>query len=100
MKNFGQKWDNGLQNAPDSIMKYVIRKPFLNKHFFPTSISIILEKFGIDPATSSGPIATIISDIMTIAMYFGIGISLLHFLTTNPRMRFKNTVRPKSQKIF
>ncbi|MBI5145790.1 MAG: magnesium transporter [Thaumarchaeota archaeon] len=53
----------------------------VSQAFFSTSVSILFEKFGIDPATSSGPIATIISDIMTIAMYFGIAVSLLYFLT-------------------
>lgn len=48
--------------------------------FFSTYISIIFEKFGIDPATATGPIATIISDITTIVAYFSIAVSLLHFL--------------------
>jgi magnesium transporter len=47
--------------------------------FFSTYVSVLLEKFGIDPATASGPIATIISDITTIAMYFGLAVFLLHF---------------------
>ena len=48
--------------------------------FFSTYISIIFEKFGIDPATATGPIATIISDITTIVAYFSIAVLLLHFL--------------------
>lgn len=48
--------------------------------FFSTYISIIFEKFGIDPATATGPIATIISDITTVVAYFSIAVSLLHFL--------------------
>lgn len=53
----------------------------ITQAFFSTIISVLFEKFGIDPATSAGPIATIISDIMTISMYFGIAVSLLHFLS-------------------
>jgi magnesium transporter len=49
--------------------------------FFSTYISIIFEKFGIDPATATGPIATIISDITTVVAYFSIAVSLLNFLT-------------------
>lgn len=51
--------------------------------FFSTYISVLFEKFGIDPATSAGPIATIISDIVTISMYFGIAVSLLHFMNNS-----------------
>lgn len=52
--------------------------------FFSTYISIVFDKFGIDPATATGPIATIISDITTVVVYFGIAVSLLHFLATIP----------------
>jgi magnesium transporter len=52
----------------------------ITQAFFSTIISVLFKKFGIDPATSAGPIATIISDIMTISMYFAIAVSLLHFL--------------------
>ncbi|WKT57869.1 magnesium transporter [Candidatus Nitrosotenuis chungbukensis] len=52
----------------------------ISQAFFSTIISVLFEKFGIDPATSAGPIATIISDIMTISTYFGIAILLLNFL--------------------
>jgi magnesium transporter len=54
----------------------------ISQAFFSTAISVLFEKFGIDPATSAGPIATILSDIMTISMYFGIAVSLLHFLNS------------------
>ena len=50
--------------------------------FFSTYVSIIFDKFGIDPATATGPIATIISDITTVVVYFGIAIALLHSLET------------------
>ncbi|HEY7366920.1 MAG TPA: magnesium transporter [Nitrosopumilaceae archaeon] len=45
--------------------------------FFSTYVSVLLEKSGIDPATASGPIATIISDITTIAIYFCLAVFLL-----------------------
>lgn len=48
--------------------------------FFATYISMLLERMRVDPATASGPIATIISDITTIAIYFGIGTILLQIL--------------------
>lgn len=50
--------------------------------FFSTYVSIIFDKFGINPATATGPIATIISDITTVVVYFGIALSLLHFFET------------------
>ncbi len=50
--------------------------------FFSAYVSIIFDKFGIDPATATGPIATIISDITTIVVYFGIAIFLLHYFET------------------
>lgn len=48
--------------------------------FFSAYFSIILQKLRFDPATVSGPIATIISDMTTIAIYFGIATALLEFL--------------------
>lgn len=48
--------------------------------FFATYISIILQKMRSDPATASGPIATIISDITTIVIYFTIATILLQIL--------------------
>ena len=48
--------------------------------FFAAYFSIILQKLRVDPAIASGPIATIISDITTIAIYFGIATVLLVFL--------------------
>jgi magnesium transporter len=45
--------------------------------FFATYFSIILAKLKKDPAIASGPIATIISDITTIVMYFGIAMVIL-----------------------
>ena len=47
--------------------------------FFSAYFSIILQKLKVDPAIVSGPIATIISDITTIAIYFGIATLLLEF---------------------
>ena len=48
--------------------------------FFAAYFSIILAKFKKDPAIASGPLATIISDITTIAMYFGVAIMVLELL--------------------
>jgi magnesium transporter len=45
--------------------------------FFSTYLSIVLSKLKKDPAIASGPIATIISDVTTIAMYFAIAIVIL-----------------------
>ncbi|MEM3064010.1 MAG: magnesium transporter [Candidatus Nitrosotenuis sp.] len=45
--------------------------------FFAAYFSIMLAKFKKDPAIASGPLATIISDITTIAMYFGVAIVVL-----------------------
>lgn len=48
--------------------------------FFAAYFSIILQRLRVDPAIASGPIATIISDITTIAIYFGMAVTLLEFL--------------------
>ncbi|NOJ28476.1 MAG: hypothetical protein DA330_10755 [Nitrososphaera sp.] len=48
--------------------------------FFATYVSIMLQRMRSDPATTSGPIATIISDITTIAIYFAIATILLQVL--------------------
>lgn|GEM_PF-2947061 len=48
--------------------------------FFATYFSIMLAKLKKDPALASGPLATIISDITTIVMYFSIAIIILESL--------------------
>lgn len=48
--------------------------------FFSTYLSIFLAKMKKDPAIASGPIATIISDITTIAMYFVIAVVMLELI--------------------
>jgi magnesium transporter len=48
--------------------------------FFAAYFSIILQKLRFDPAVASGPIATIISDITTIVIYFALATILLEFL--------------------
>lgn len=45
--------------------------------FLGTYLSIGLSKFRIDPATTSGPLTTVISDITTLVMYFAIASMLL-----------------------
>jgi magnesium transporter len=42
-----------------------------------TYLSITLVKFNVDPAVASGPLTTIISDITTLTLYFGIASLLL-----------------------
>jgi magnesium transporter len=44
-----------------------------------TYLSISLVKFNVDPAVASGPLTTIISDITTLTLYFGIASLLLRF---------------------
>lgn len=48
--------------------------------FFAAYFSIMLQKMRVDPAIASGPIATIISDITTITIYFGMATVLLGIL--------------------
>jgi magnesium transporter len=48
--------------------------------FVSTSLSILLTKFRIDPAISSGPITTIMSDITTLVIYFSIATLFLRSL--------------------
>jgi magnesium transporter len=45
-----------------------------------TYLSIALSRFNIDPAVTSGPLTTILSDITTLAMYFVIASLLLGLL--------------------
>ncbi|HSD04806.1 MAG TPA: magnesium transporter [Nitrosopumilaceae archaeon] len=48
--------------------------------FVATYLSVMLAKSHVDPAIASGPIATIISDITTVIVYFGIATILLENL--------------------
>ena len=45
-----------------------------------TYLSTLLSKFKIDPAVTSGPLTTIISDITSLAMYFTLASLLIQFL--------------------
>ena len=45
--------------------------------FLATYLSIALSKLRIDPATTSGPLTTVISDITTLVMYFAMASALL-----------------------
>lgn len=47
--------------------------------FIATFLSTRLSKLKIDPALASGPLTTIISDITSLAMYFGIASTLLFY---------------------
>jgi magnesium transporter len=42
-----------------------------------TFAPLILRKFNYDPALATGPLATIFSDIATLAIYLGVAITLL-----------------------
>lgn len=48
--------------------------------FIATYLSISLAKHRVDPGVTSGPITTIISDVTTLVMYFGIASILLKFI--------------------
>ena len=48
--------------------------------FIATYLSTTLAKSKIDPGIASGPLTTIISDITSLAMYFGIASTLLFYL--------------------
>ncbi|MCZ7529672.1 MAG: magnesium transporter [Acidimicrobiia bacterium] len=37
----------------------------------------VFSRFGIDPAFGSGPLATVIQDLLTIAIYLGIARAIL-----------------------
>jgi magnesium transporter len=41
------------------------------------SLPYVLARFGRDPAFGSGPLATVIQDLLSIAAYFGIAVLLL-----------------------
>jgi magnesium transporter len=47
--------------------------------FISTYLSISLVKFNVDPAVASGPLTTIISDVTTLTLYFGLASLLLRF---------------------
>lgn len=48
--------------------------------FLATYLSILLTKFRVDPAVTSGPITTIISDVTSLIFYFTIASTLLKFI--------------------
>lgn len=43
-------------------------------------IPIAFSRFGVDPAVASGPLITTMNDSLSLLIYFGISITLLHFL--------------------
>lgn len=60
-------------NAPTQIVLALGTAMFasiLFQSFIATYLSILLNKFKVDPAVTSGPLTTIISDVSTLAMYF------------------------------
>jgi magnesium transporter len=48
--------------------------------FVATSLSTMLSRRRVDPAVASGPLTTVISDITSLALYFGIASMLLTYL--------------------
>lgn len=48
--------------------------------FVPIAIILILNRLGLDPAIGSGPFATIVQDVLTLAIYFAIASTLLTFM--------------------
>ncbi|MCX8190269.1 MAG: magnesium transporter [Candidatus Diapherotrites archaeon] len=51
--------------------------------FVPIAIILILNKLGLDPAIGSGPFATIIQDVLTLAIYFAIASTMLNLMPMN-----------------
>jgi len=45
--------------------------------FVPIVIILILDRMGLDPAIGSGPFATIVQDVITLALYFLIAVVML-----------------------
>lgn len=52
--------------------------------FLATFLSIALSRLKIDPATTSGPLTTVISDITTLVMYFVLASSFLRLTGCSP----------------
>jgi magnesium transporter len=42
-----------------------------------TLLPLALDRLGVDPALASGPIATVLQDLLSVAMYLGIASALL-----------------------
>ena len=68
------------QNSLAMIIGISMFVSILTQAFIATYLSIILTKLHVDPAAASGPIATIISDITTVIVYFGMATILLEEL--------------------
>ncbi|XOB41840.1 MAG: magnesium transporter [Candidatus Nealsonbacteria bacterium] len=47
--------------------------------FFATSLPFLLKKLNIDPALAAGPFATIISDIVTLVIYFSVASLMMRY---------------------
>lgn len=46
-----------------------------------TIVPLLLEKFGIDPTTASGPLITTLNDVFSLMIYFGFATLFLQYLT-------------------
>ncbi|MEM4662620.1 MAG: magnesium transporter [Candidatus Diapherotrites archaeon] len=51
--------------------------------FVPIVIILVLDKLGLDPAIGSGPFATIVQDVITLAIYFLVATAMLNFFPVN-----------------
>lgn len=48
--------------------------------FISTTFPFLFKKFGLDPAIAAGPFATMVSDVATVTIYFGVASLLLKYL--------------------
>jgi magnesium transporter len=48
--------------------------------FISTLLPLVFRRFNYDPAVATGPLATIVSDITTLAIYFSVAIFLIDYL--------------------
>jgi magnesium transporter len=46
--------------------------------FVALSLPWLLNRFGIDPAYGSGPLATVIQDLLSVIIYLAIATSMMH----------------------
>lgn len=68
------EWQIGVIVAPSILLSIIFQS------FVATYLSSFLLKIKIDPALTSGPLTTIISDITSIMIYFSIASIMLSFL--------------------
>jgi magnesium transporter len=47
--------------------------------FIATFLPLLLKRFNLDPAVATGPFATVMTDILTLAIYFGIASAIMMY---------------------